>query len=675
MKKITNPVVKYEWKIDDYMKGDFIDSILDLGERELVDYTILEAADSYIRMTTRQALMNLMVLKPFTYFKVIPQKVDFKRYNTYTPADTSKIFSPVYIYLLLKFLKKPHVEILDQVYRAVNYLQDFAYVDAGGYMPGIDVYGLAEIHKHPALVELIEKKYSDDMDPTLVEASIRKDCATLVATILDDTKMGDNVLRPLLEVGALKHNQVALGLNKTGRRSDINDRVMKHVVNPSNIQGLQNVADFAVEALGGKKAIFNNKKTLPEAQYSNRMIKLMVCRYPYLHGGDCGQKDRTIDMYIREEYKSNFIGKAIMDGKKMIFLDQKNINSFTNQTVPMVSQIKCLHTNGMCDVCAGWGFNMTHRFYPPNINIGMYHGTTVASDNSQTTMSSKHFMETNSMRYIIPDSARQYLVVKGNELNWLPTKVKDAKKLSFRIPNRCMGLLSDLMLEDPPEADMFSEINHLDLVDSELNVVDTIETGTTSVTPFLSKAILDYAKNFFMLHKEDENFVYINLAKFDFTKPILSFEVLNDDMTRQVKRVKRFLTTQIRHYTDVSTALLETSDLFYHKIKVNIFYLETILRNCIVNNLVDCRIPLVEDPNNVKIGGLSAVISNSSVSTKFGFQDVKAYLSDPINMLTPRARGFYFAQFGMIDHKDDIMDDQLARNLDTYIPLKHKVIG
>lgn len=68
-------------------------------------------------------------------------------------------------------------------------------------------------------------------------------------------------------------------------------------------------------------------------------------------GTDCGS-EKYVEFTITDKNKKLFLYRYILDGNKLVLLDDKNIKSYINKKVKMRSPMGC-KSDKICNICAG----------------------------------------------------------------------------------------------------------------------------------------------------------------------------------------------------------------------------------------------------------------------------------------------------------------------------------
>jgi hypothetical protein len=139
----------------------------------------------------------------------------------------------------------------------------------------------------------------------------------------------------------------------------------------------------------------------------------------------------------------------------------------------------------------------------------------------------------------------------------------------------------------------------------------------------------------------------IPMDKWDPDKSVFDFMVINDDMVAYTNMISKFTSSEVANFTTISDAVQAYANVLYKKARVNIFFIEIILRALMIKEPeYDFGVPIVKDPNDVSFGTLYKVISGRSVAVKFGFESMNKYLMDPDTYTIKKESGIYDIFFG-----------------------------
>ena len=629
---------------DIYSKVGFADELHASGQDVGYCKLVVDGNKS-VKMPTRVALFNIIYWEPLLKFGIIPSIKETFNIKSISNDSSSKVYSVLYEKFLDERPDVPYMEMVHAIFDNISRMHNFITMNFGGYLPSIDALSLSELLEIPEVKEICAKVYSSTFGTSVAEAQFKADSKALIKILKSLTI---NSIYHYIQTGVLKSNQIPQMLIAYLTRSDIDDTMQKNVISSSSFGGIRSEADFATETLSAKKSIFFSRDVIRKSQYSGRKMRLMCSTIEHIHPGSCGSEHITIPFIIKPEYAHNFKHKVIIDNGKRVYLeDDKIIQHYVGKPIQMVTQFGCRHTDGLCEHCAGYGRDRMIKYFPPGIHIGLLSSSKTSSIVSQKVLSAKHLISTNSKVYTLPELTQQYFYRDSNSIFWKPDWVKNLKRFQVKIPMDALGPIIDLNLDVFPVADSFSKVAYFELYKGD-ELVDTVQLEYDNFVPYLSEAFLDHMKSNYEKLIIDDDSITVPLAGFDAKQDMFKFIIMNDDMITYTESVNTFLTATISHYTDIPHALNDFAETVWRKSDVNIFFLETILHNMIIDSEQTYQLCPVTDPHHVTFGKMESIISNRTVSMKLAFERLKDYLNSPQTSNIARPVGLFGPFFGIV---------------------------
>ena len=660
--------------INDYRNPDFprvlMRKQMDHGEC----YVILKG-NLKIKMPVRVAILNFLVWQPLIEFGLEPTKSEIFNFKSITTDSLGKVHTVIYERLLdafpniddeyfnqpepdheaipnmtinpEDFKPKGHMKFAFSLAKNVETCENFIKEMIPGFWPSIDGLSLARLTKSPDFKDLIDFKYDKSHGTAVVEQQIKNNTVELLKR-LNNPHLKDNFLYSYMSSGALKTNQVAQNIMIYGARSDIDDSMMSDIVEHSAFYGVTNTKEFAIEGLSAKKATYLLKNVTKQSQYFGRKLKLTCATQQYIHRHSCGSQE-VLPYVIPEKFAGSFLDLMIEDKREPVILTKSNIGNYVGKEVRLITPFGCKHHDGFCERCAGYGKGRLISYLPLGIHIGIFAAIQIIKRVTQKVLSAKHLISTKSMMYELLGQALNYLAVNADKIYWKPSIGKNLSEFSIKIPADALGPIIDLGFKGIlPSPEAFSKIAYWYLMRGD-KVEDIIQMEQGGFFPFLSGYMLQFMHDHYNELVVDDEGVIVPLKGFDPSKPLFEYVIINDDMVSYVNRVASFLGTDIEQYTDLNRALDDFSTLIFSKSpEVGVFFIFVILRNFLITSEEDYTIPQILDPHHVTFAKLSNVVSESTVSMKFAFEDLKAYLNTAETMIKARPAGLYapfFAAF------------------------------
>lgn len=633
---------------EQYMQPGYVDMMRATHQDRGMCTLVLHDNKKVSGMPTRMALLNIMYNEPLISFGIVPSINEITNIKSVSPDSSKVIYSRIYERFLAERPDVDHMEMVHRIFQNISRIYNFITTELGEYMPSIDALSLTQILNYPPIKKLADKVYDSSWGTSVAEAQLKQDGKEL-SMLLKDPKTPNNVLYNYIQTGALKANQIPQMLLAYGPRSDIDDTMRKHVISSSSFSGLKSPVEFATESLSAKKSIFFNRDVIKKSQYFGRKMRLGCSTIEHVYPGSCGSEHNTITMIIKPEFAKNYLNKVIIDNGHRVFLaTEKIIGKYLNQPVQMVSQFGCHHLDGMCEICAGYGRDRLIKYLPHDIHIGLLSSTKVSSVVSQKVLSAKHLINTKSLVYDLTESAARYFIKSSNSIYFEPKWAKAIRKYQIRIPMDALGPIVDLNLDTLPIAESFSKVSYLELI-KDGEVVDNIQMEYDAFVPYLSEAFLEHMRHNYSRLIIDDDGVTVPMGNFDTSQDVFKFIIMNDDMITYVNSVTKFLTSTVSSYTDVSHALTDFCEIVWRKSEINVFFLETVLRNLVIDNPKSCQLCTVEDPNHVTFAKLEDVIKGRTISMELAFERLSYYFEDPDTCNLARPVGLFGPFFGILN--------------------------
>ena len=303
----------------------------------------------------------------------------------------------------------------------------------------------------------------------------------------------------------------------------------------------------------------------------------------------------------------------------------------------MMSPLLCRHTDGICETCAGIGNDDFSKYNPPGIHIGIYTASMVASAISQMILSAKHLIRTSSLVLLLPDNALRYLINRQEHVKFNISK-EDCDQLHIRMPIKDIGPLADLK-HDNINAKSYSKVKTLDIVKDNICIDELDFVEKEHYMLYLSTEFLAHIKKNLNSLVIENNYVDIPLKGFNLNHPFITHITHNNDMRRFTKRAFTFLGTDIAKYTSISECLQDFLKILYDKTGINVLFVEILFKAFLIQKDGRINIPVVEDPENVRFGRLSSILSDGAVSTRLSYQSLKKYFFSLDAHVVPKREG------------------------------------
>jgi hypothetical protein len=287
-----------------------------------------------------------------------------------------------------------------------------------------------------------------------------------------------------------------------------------------------------------------------------------------------------------------------------IILEQNNYEQFVGKTVNMRSPLTCAHTDGVCAKCAG----LLSYFSPSTFTRGVVAAVEAIEPVSQTVLSAKHHQQAQLIEWN-PDNpaVKKYFYIHGSEIfvsdygrDYQLVVDSEMIKTFLNVPEMKDG--KDIIIDETiiPQIP-WMKIYHRGMFQEEV----LFKAG---VKPHFSLAFVEFYKNNRdIVTLLDKSNLLIDLKNFPKDKPIMAVDMLNDSMLMFFSQVQSVFAHKLASCTTCQEALEMTTNVIWRKVQINVTFVETILKACLVTGEHDFRIPLITDPNNVMFNTITPI--------------------------------------------------------------------
>lgn len=604
--------------------------------------------DDVVSLPAREAIMNLLIWRIHIMLDMDITADQVFDIPNFTGDTLSDIHTKIYDIACEKY----HVDqelALSALWFNVNDVYNFTIRWCDKYLSSTSLMKHIRIWNHPEVQKIIDIPFKPELGTKAAEDLLARKSKLFLDLVKTPGRLEYNPLLPLLRAGAVKENQVVALFIALCARSDIDNKMQRHIIETGILEGIQSEKDFATEALSAKKAGFFNRVVITDSQYFGRRLRLLMTIFHTFYEGTCGSDvPMPITHVIREGTGKNYIDKVVVVDDEYIPITKDNYTEFEGETHQLTSVHGCAFKDGFCEACMTRRKAKPFRFFPKNIKIGIFAATKLVSVISQSILSSKHFNSTATEIFHLNDKAQKFMWVGKRNIRLVDKITERMDDLVLRLTADQVDYLGDLLEEDElPRAEMFSEIRNLGFVRGDKVIPVTLVKKTEKVVPFLSRVFLRYIKEHYEDARTDNKFIYIPMKDFDPNHPILSFNLMNNDMHTFSGKVESFFAKDISRCKTVEDAMQKLCDLLYSKISVNFHYLEIIVRAFMQTGPDDYNVPhITSGDERVMFGRLGTLIPERSISANLGYERHKQHLSKASTYVHPKMPGIYDLAFG-----------------------------
>jgi hypothetical protein len=538
------------------------------------------------------------------------------------------------------------------------------------------------LHFHEAMDD--EEIYAANLAVQRGEIQIHEVYAIIDRVFKKSKRLMHNPLVREYRSKLLKQTQVHQNIGPRGRPTDMNSRIFGHTILTGYVEGINRIAESAIETRSAARASYYAAESLRMSEYFSRKLQFVSQNVCNIHQDcDCGStkylewqvRDRKIDEQGDEVRPSDLI---LLNGKYYLnertgALEPIRPDSFhlLGQTVRVRSTLYCAHPDpvGVCSTCFGeLAFNV-----PPEANIGQWCATTMAEQATQALLSAKHLERSSALERIEIDPRWTNYIAGGlNNSSYVLAKAIEDKDVSIILLRSQVESLHDIKsvedIEEHPE-EHYSELTVLNIKIAEgLDTPMTptpgsknkvlaggsivgVEVGTAgSREASLSYEMLNYIREHgyrtvslsegqVRAGQRNEDRYEIDMVNWNWDDPILVMPAKhfnNSDHVDQVARRLESRVEEMRKRSRIDTADKMVLDLFNFvnmKLNVNLSCLEVILYATMIISAEDNDYSLPKPWTTSQPSVLSMTMKGRSLSVLMAFEKQYEALIDPSSFI------------------------------------------
>ena len=485
-------------------------------------------------------------------------------------------------------------------FESYNALYNFAVSDLLPYIDSIDSYAIMDVLDDPEIREMNEKIQNYEADVESGYALFKK---KLRSPEHRNNPIGRAHAYSTVPLPQLNQSFVAIG-----QVTDIDSVVYINEIRRGFAMGYPDINSLAKATRSAAKALLFNKDPVAASEYLNRKLQL-VGNYIYKleHHHDCGTTDyHTVvlpeDDKTFEKYEG--ITMVLPNGKTRPIeawdtdLKGKRVNIRTAMCC------RDLKHQAVCSTCYGaLAYSIVEGDDPengdPGPNPGHTSTTAICGPATQGVISTKHLDFIRCViNLVLPPEDAKYLELHPS-LDSLKIKEKHkTKRLQLQLDaEEARGLIGLVYMTsvDGINLNYVSSLTSCDFVttgdDGYISDVSGVTLTRQATNAALSLSMLKYIKQhgWTTLGKR----IAVDLAEWDFTKPVFTYQLKHENMSAYVSRLELFIRSTLRdepnkrdrrsrlmrltRYDDPTEALLAGIQLITEKLDVNVAHIATVL--------------------------------------------------------------------------------------------------
>lgn len=479
--------------------------------------------------------------------------------------------------------------------------------------------------RNPRFNEIIRTKIDESMQPKEIETYLE----SLMDEEIEILKTEDNFLKPILMSGTgIKAKQLAEFSINGGLKPDLYDNTIPIPINSNFIVGgLGNVTNYYLDSLGGRKAAIMNKTVMGKSGHFARMVMLLASDVQLKKKGeeaeDCGTL-YTVKMEVKtKEHLKKLIGRyyRLPHVRQYKIITAKDTH-LIGQTILLRSPVRCAGKK-LCKKCYG-------ELYYTNKDlksVGGYAGTQVTNPLSQSILSAKHLLTTQSEEIQFNEEFYKFFTINANEI------YLNAENEDIDISQYSMIIMKEniQVIEQFDESEFNSYILLFELKNrktGEIIEVREVNGGELYISQEL-KEILDSDRS-------SKDYHEIPLNNISFEDRLFVMEVTNNELTKPLYSIMNLLNRSDHEgCTTIDEMVQKLLDLIIEsKFSVDSVHGEILIRPLIRSSKDILKFPnyrkYVEGDDYRILTVDSALQNHPSVLISLSFQDLSRQLMKPV---------------------------------------------
>lgn len=611
----------YEIILDDYrIKNKIIH--LYLNNEYVTDYTF---AEFYIQM---------IFWRSYIYYKMAIKRDDF---NVTPNMTISNIHNNIEV-ILKKFQQFFHAKNINQEELAkiatdiIEQINKFTIIFSWISPDTISLYDIIQFSKrNHKFHELINLTLDENMNIKDIEILLSNLEKQLIETIREDGKSG---LYQYIQTGSVNKSQLRQMFTSVGTRMDIDKTVVPYPIRKSFLIGLQNAGEEYAEALTARNALIDKDKYVGDSGYEARKIDLNSIELTIDHDvEDCGTK-HFLTLTIQDQQDLNRLNnKFLVDqsGKIIKAIDSVKDTNLIGKTIRIRSHIYCALNRRVCKTCYGANAEIMK-----GTRIGVFPSTKIQNPVSNKTISSKHYLETNSA-HITSEGIIKFFEIESNTC-YLKTEM-DYSRIKIVIDSLYFETLLEQsqMADNPDDFDIIALENAyiveqiLDKKTGKFIDKQYPLDGLQNLYVFLSNELLEEKGAIKTSLTSDT--VEIHLGKVDTFIPILNLNVVSEGVTYYLNKfVKTIDSNAIMAYQSPDEVVHEILNILNHlKMNCMIQHVETLMYNLVKDKHDYSKRPnFLHEKVQIQMLPVKTSIINKDAYTALSFERYENQLRNPL---------------------------------------------
>lgn len=561
--------------------------------------------------------------------------------NNWIPEEISEI-------MMRNHLSRMIYETTNLMYNDLSYKLE-------EWVTSLDILDFIEVIDHPRI-----KEANENAEPT--QQGIEAAYSVVRDVLLGGTELPHNPLSLAARSNLVNMGQLLQCVSHRGFLTDIDSNQFPVPVMRSYVQGIRSIYDSLIESRSASKSLAFTKAPLQESEYFSRRLQLVSLVLSNLHRGDCGTtkylpwivQDKLIENGVkRREGDLNYLdGKYYLDETtnqlKMIKSSDKHL---IGKSLKIRSILHCAHPDpyGICTTC----FGELSLAVPYGTNVGHMASSSMAQDTSQNVMSTKHLDSNVIIEGItLYDENRNYLKVSADGNSYLLADKTKGKKIALIISNNNAPNMTDVIEVDDVRNLNISRISEIAQMTMHIVSAKTEEYAGLDVNKKERKAsmtyeLLEHIRKYGWKFDENNNYV-IDMANWDWNKPILSLPMRHENMSDHAKAISEIVESSIKNKRSRDTmlsadaTLVDLFNLVNEKLNVNLAVLEVVLYTAMVTDAENDDYSTPKPWTRSSLGTMRSTMAGRSLSAVMAFEHHRDLLYSPDSFINTNRQSHPF---------------------------------
>lgn len=293
------------------------------------------------------------------------------------------------------------VEVDDHIYQSFNDQYNGLVVNIDEYAYTTDASDFVEIMEHPPIKALNEQIESN---PDIRPKEIDRIQSQIEHIALTDPALKQNAVAIAMRNGLVKNKQLTQCISARGYMSEVNGTNFSEPMLTGYFEGMRTLFAYLADSRTASISAYAQESTMRGLQYQNRTYQIYCNPIHNIHRVDCGTRTSSPIIIDSMEKLADYVGKYHMIDGNWQLIDTTD-KTLLNKPIALRTLVDCVYPDrhGFCAMCYG----ELYTGLQPDDHVGQMITAHVQSQQSQTTVSVKHFSVNSSDSVYVLDRVAQ----------------------------------------------------------------------------------------------------------------------------------------------------------------------------------------------------------------------------------------------------------------------------